>query len=214
MPMTWRSCRSPSSRARPSRCSTAVPGPCTTLLLLLPTTTTTFSTRRPPPYPLPSRWTPSAGQPAPPPCLLQQPPPPPLPPPPPASVGMSPPPDFQPRARPAHPSCRAAPCPFPARTWPATCVRLYAMLTSIRTRGLSTPCRSSPLREGARQPAPSAPSAQQGSTGRAAEMEEEEEGRAGERRRSGTGGLALRSCGRCTSEPRPATSELRHTHTD
>uniref|UniRef100_A0A669B5L2 Si:ch211-186j3.6 n=1 Tax=Oreochromis niloticus TaxID=8128 RepID=A0A669B5L2_ORENI len=60
---------------------------------------------------------------------------------------------------------------------------------------------------GARLPAPSAPSVQRGWMEAAAEKGEQ---RRGGRRRSGSGGLALRSFGRCTSEPRPATSELQH----
>lgn len=209
-PTIWRSCRSHSSQAQPSRCSTAAPEPCTTLLL--PTTTIIiFSTRRPPPHLPPSRWTPSAGQPAPPPCLPQWLPLLPPPPPPPASAGTSHRPDFQLRARLGPPSWHAAPCPSPARTWPAICVRSYVMQTSIRTQGLSTPCRSSPQREGAHQPAHLAPSAQQGWTGGVGEMGEEREGG---RSHSGSGGLALRSCGRCMSELRPAISELRHTQTE
>lgn len=206
MPTTWQSCRSPSSRARPSQCSTAALEPCTTLLL--PTIITiTSSTRRPPSHPLPSRWTPSAGQPAPQPCLPLQLPLPPRPPQRPVSAGTSPPPGCRPRARPVPRSWPVVPCPSPARTWPATCVRSSAMLTSIQTRDLLTPCRSSPPRVGARLPAPSAPSVQRGWMEAAAEKGEQ---RRGGRRRSGSGGLALRSFGRCTSEPRPATSELQH----
>ena len=207
-PMTWQSCRSPSSRARPSPSSTAAPEPCTTLILL--TTTTTCYTRRPRPRPPPSRWTPSVGQPAPAPCPPQQPPPPPPPPPPPASAGTCPQPGSRPRARPGPPSWRAAPCPSPARTWHATCARSSAMPTSIQTLGPSTPCRSSPPRGGARPPGPSAPSARRGWTGAAAGMEE---GRRGERRHSGSGGLASRSSGPCTSARRPATSESGRTQT-
>lgn len=209
MPTTWQSCRSPSNRARPSRSSTAAPEPCTTLLL--PTTIIiTCSIRRPLSRPPLNRWTPSARQPAPLPCPHQQPP---APPPPPASAGMSPQPGSQPRARHAPPSWHAAPCPSPARTLPATCARSSATPTSTRTWGPSTPCRSSPPREGAHQPAPSAPSARRGWRG-GASGKEQGEGRGGGRRRLGSGGLALRSCGRCMSEPRPATSEFRHMQTN
>lgn len=154
-PTIWRSCRSLSSPARPSQCSTADPEPCTTLRL-----TTTSCTRRLLPLRLPFiHWNPSVEQPAPPPCLPLQPPPPPRLPPPPASAGMFPHPDFPRRAKHDPLSCPAAPFPSPARTWPATCVRSYVMRTSIRTLGPSTRCRFSPPREAARPPVPSAPSA-------------------------------------------------------
>lgn len=207
MPTTWLSCRSLSSPVQPSQCSTAAPEPCTTLRL-----TTISYTRRllRPPF---IHWTLSVEQPAPPPFLRLQPPPPPLPPRPQASAGTSPHPDFPHRARHDPLSCPVAPSPSPARTWPATCVRSYAMQTSIRTLGPSTRCRFSPLRAEARLPVPSAPSARLDWTEEAVAMRVKTQGR----RRSGTGDHVLRSCGPCMNKLRRAISKHTltgvHTHT-
>lgn len=173
MPTTWRSCRSPSSQARPNQCSTAGPEPCTTLLLTT-TTTTTFSIRHTLLHPLRRHWSPLAGQPVPPLCLPLWLPPRPLPPLQPAYAGTSPQPDSLLRVKPDPPNYHTDPCPSPARTWHATCVRSYVMLTSIQTRGLSTHCRSSPLKEGVHPLAPSAPLVRLDWMEGATEMAEEE----------------------------------------
>ncbi len=130
--MTWQSSRSPCSPARPSQCSTAGREPSTTTTLPPSSNSNTFASLTPPPE--------RAQLPPPPPSPREQPP----------SVGTYPPAVLRLKARlqiPAkQPSWPARACLSPARTWPATCVKLSVMPTSTQRRRPLTRCRSSPPR--------------------------------------------------------------------
>ncbi len=143
-PMTWQSSRSPCSLARPSRCSTAGREPSTTHP---PSQQQQQHFCQPdPPSRVGTATTTSS-------ISSEQPP----------SVGTYPPAALRLKARlqiPAErPSWPARACRSPARTWPATCVKLSVMPTSTQRRHLSTRCRSSPLRGAARWPGHWVPSA-------------------------------------------------------